>query len=183
LKTDQRTFEKVANKYNKKDVPCYDNIQFPKFTVTGTKNLPSNFESIDWEDAKKVTKECIHHLEKARKNFEISGTHDSDIEDAAENNGMRIGKFTNYHYVVYWNLFADENQEFFATLTGELDDMIFNESSQGMADSVTSSAKKKWKNNKILVNAFHTSAVTDKKRVVMEEKRLTIDDKRNALLK
>jgi hypothetical protein len=48
--------------------------------------------------------------------------------------------------------------------------MIFNESRQGMADSVASSAKKKQENNKILVNAIHTSTVTDKKRVVMEEK-------------
>jgi hypothetical protein len=66
-------------------------------------------------------------------------------------------------------------------LTGELDDAVFNESGRG-SDSVPSS-KKKRKNNEILVDAFHTSAVTDKKRIVMEEKRLTIDDERNALLK
>jgi hypothetical protein len=63
LKTDQRTFEKVASEYNKNDVPFYDDIQYPEFTVTGTKNLPSNFEEIDWEIAKKVTKECVQFLE------------------------------------------------------------------------------------------------------------------------
>jgi hypothetical protein len=101
-----------------------------------------------------LTKECIYHLQKTRKNFEISGTHDSDIEDAAKNNGMRIGKFMNYHYVVYWNHFAEDNQEFFATLAGELDGTIFNESSHSMADSAASSAKNKRKSNDILFNAF-----------------------------
>ena len=82
-----------------------------------------------------------------------------DIEDAAESNGIRIGRFTNYHYVVYWNLFVEENQELFATLTGELDDAVFNDSGHGN-DGVPSS-KKKRKNNEIIVNAFHTSAVTE----------------------
>ena len=181
LKTDQRTFEKVADEYNKIDVAAYDDIQFPEFTVTGSKNLPSNFNPISWEDAKKATKECIHYLEKARKNFELSGTHDSDIEEAAESNGMRIGPFTNLHYVVYWNLFAEVNQELFSTLTGELDEQVFNESVAN-SESVQS-AKKKRKSNEMLVDAFHTSAAMDKKRVTMEEKRLSIDDERNALLK
>jgi hypothetical protein len=89
---------------------------------------------------------------------------------------MRIGKFTNYHYVVYWNLFAEDHQEFFATLAGELDETVFNESSHSIADSAASSAKKKRRNNDILLNAFETSTVTDKKRILMEEER-------NALLK
>ena len=92
------------------------------------KNEPSNFDPIGWEEAKKATKECIHHLEKARKNFLIPGCHDSDLEDVAEMNGMQIGKFTNYHYVVYWNLFAEVNQELFTALTGELDAGVFKES-------------------------------------------------------
>jgi hypothetical protein len=50
------------------------------------------------------------------------------------------------------------------------------------SDSVHS-AKKKRKNNEILLDAFHSSAVTDKKRLVMDEKRLNIDDERNVLLK
>jgi hypothetical protein len=59
LKTDQRTFEKVAAEYNKIDIASYDDIQFPEFTVTGSKNLPSNFNPISWEDAKKATKDCL----------------------------------------------------------------------------------------------------------------------------
>jgi hypothetical protein len=79
---------------------------------------------------------------------------------------VRIGKFTNYHYVVYWNLFAEDHQEFFATLAGESDDTVFNESSHSMADSAASSLQKKRKNNDILLYAFETSTVTDKKRIL-----------------
>jgi hypothetical protein len=180
LKTDQRIFEKVAVEYNRPGVPAYDLVQFPDFSVVGSKNEPSNFCPISWEEAKKATKECIHHLEKARKNFEISGCHDSDLEDAAETNGMKIGKFTNFHYVVYWNLFAEVNQELFSLLTGELDGSVFNES---VAVHGGDDGKRKRKTNEILVDAFHASAATDKKRAIMEEKRLAIDDERNALLK
>jgi hypothetical protein len=66
LKTDQRTFDKVASEYNKKDVPFYDDIQYPEFTVTATKNIPSNFEEIDWEITKKdliyVISMILNHL-------------------------------------------------------------------------------------------------------------------------
>jgi Cu2+-containing amine oxidase len=52
---------------------------------------------------------------------------------------MRIDKFTNYHYVIYWNLFAEHNQELFATLTGELDETGFNESALSSTRSSDSS--------------------------------------------
>jgi cytochrome c553 len=187
MKTDQLVFEKVAAEYNKNYIALYDEIQFPEFTVTGAKNLPSNFVPIDWNDAKKITKECIHHLEKARKNFQISGCHDSDIEDAAETNGMDISRFTNYHYVVYWNLFAEVNKELFSTLTGELDATVFQESGSsnsvaGKSVATVSSKKQKRNNNDMLVDAFTTTASTDKKRFRMEEKRLEIDGERNKLL-
>jgi hypothetical protein len=182
LKTDQRVYEKVAAEYNKKGIPTYDDIQFPNFTITGANNLPSEFQPIDWEEAKKVTKDCIHKLEKARKNFEVSGCHDSDLEDAAETNGMRIGKFTNYHYVLYWNLFADLNQELFTRLTGELEESVFTESAKTSNDTLPSN-KKKRKSSDILADVFHSSTETDKRRIAMEEKRLTIDNERNALLK
>jgi hypothetical protein len=187
LKTDQRIFEKVAVEYNRPGVPAYDLVQFPDFSVVGSKNEPCNFDAIGWEEAKKATKECIHHLEKARKNFEISGCHDSDLEDAAETNGMKIGKFTNFHYVVYWNLFAEVNQELFSVLTGELDASVFKESFSVHASddihSLQGGSKRKRKTNDILFDAFHTSAVTDQKRAILEEKRLAIDDERNELLK
>ena len=43
---------------------------------------------------------------------------------------MEVEKFTNFHYVVYWNLFAEVNQDLFAVLTRELDGSVFNESTR-----------------------------------------------------
>ena len=96
---------------------------------------------------------------------------------------MRIGKFTNFHYVVYWNLFADVNQELFTALTGELEAGVFKESGSDDGNSIRTGSKRKRKTNEILFDAFQTSTITDKKRADLEEKRLAIDDARNELLK
>jgi hypothetical protein len=102
---------------------------------------------------------------------------------------MDIGRFTNYHYVVYWNLFAEENKELFTTLTGELDATVFQESGSGNTCSTAGksaatlpSRKQKRNNNDVLVEAFSSTANTDKKRFRMEEKRLEIDGERIKLL-
>jgi hypothetical protein len=176
LKTDQRVYEKIAAEYNKTGVPAYDEVQYDCVTIVGAKNLPSNFEPIDWQDAKKATKECINHLEKARQNFETSGTHDSDIEDAAEQNGMEIGRFTNIHYVVYWNLFVEENGDLFVALTGELDESVYGDST---TNKTVDSTRKKRKHND-MVEALQNNVDVDKERLHVEKERLACEDRRLA---
>jgi hypothetical protein len=171
MKTDQKVYEKVAAEYNKIGVDAYDDIQYSFIQITGSRNMPYNFDSITWQDAKKATKECINNLEKARKNLEISGTHDSDIEDASEHNGMKIGPFTNMHHVVYWNLFAEDHGDIFLAFTGELDGSVFDDS---MSTKPADNSKKKRKQND-MVEMFKNS-------VDVDSERLAIDNRRNELL-
>ena len=81
---------------------------------------------------------------------------------------MDIGRFTNYHYIVYWNLFAELNKELFTTLKGELDATVFPESGSGNSAASASAAtilskKQKRSNNDLLIEAFQSTVNTDKK--------------------
>jgi hypothetical protein len=128
----------------------------------------------------KATKECLHHLDKARNNMEKSGTHDDDIEDANEHNGMRIGRFTGMHYVVYWNHFVEENQDLLNVLTARLDDHLNKDCTVPVN---ISARKKKRKQNEAMVESLNTSNTIQEKTLTIQEKRLTIADERTLLLK
>jgi hypothetical protein len=172
LKTDQEVFEKVALEYNKKGVDDYDEVQYSQFTIHGEKNLPSSFEMIDWKEAQKVTKDCLSNLLEARRKMDISGTHDDDIEDAAEQHGMQIGRFTPMHYVVYWNLFVEENQELFDKLKGGLIETAFNLSDG--TDTAATDKKKSKKYTDIVAESLRSTAVTDEKRTDLIQEQIQI---------
>lgn len=170
LKTDQQLFEKMADEYNKKGISDYDDPQYICIDITGS-NLPSNYTPIKYQDAKVAFKQCTREVENCRQNQEKSGTNDSDAEEP-HHAGLKILPFTNKQYVTYWNLFAEDNQQLFSLMIGELKPDVYNESSS--SETAASSKQKKKKNE--VVEAFDKStAVSERQLAVIERQVIAMD--------
>jgi len=175
LKTDQKLYQKIADEYNKKDVPDYDKLQYSYLDVQG-RNVPSNFDPITWNDVKTSFKTVVAELEKCRNNFETSGTNDSDVEEEIEHGGLKLRSFTNKQYILYWNMFAEDNPDLFKNMSGELAPDVFNETG-----SVATSSSKKKKRKDDVAEVLNVSNDLDKRRLELEEKKHEMDMERRVM--
>lgn len=168
LKTDQKVYEIVAAEYNWIDTPeedPYGSIEYP-YIVVDDCHQPSKFSTpVSWKEVQKVTKDCMKHLDKARANMELSGTHDSDIEEA---NQATILNFTKHHYVVYWNEFAEEHQELFKTLSSDIDSSV--KSQTGSTVHRSSGKKKKRKVDETLMLLKKSNDIEERKCVIEQQR-------------
>lgn len=155
----------VAEEYNKGDK--YNENEYEGIVVIDDANHPVIFEDITWKRAQVVTKECCRALDKALRNMELSGCHDSDIEDGDHH--QTLADFTTFKYVIYWAEYARENKGLFTKLTGDLPEEIFMESNS--KSSAASSAKKKTNGGDVVEKAFKEMTKVEEKRCQIEEKK------------
>jgi hypothetical protein len=166
LRTDQLLFEKVAAEYNKTGIYEYDQLQYTYVTITGS-NLPSNYTPIKWQDAKQAFKECTRELQQCRQNQEQSGTNDSDAEEE-DHAGLKIVPFTNKQYVTYWNLFAEDNQEVFTKMVGDLEQHVQHESESSVTTISSAKKKKKKPKNEMVAAVDRSTSVSEKHLAVVK---------------
>jgi hypothetical protein len=180
LKSDQTVYEAVALQYNDKDE--YNDLQYTGISIPGGTD-PSIFQAISWDEAKRVTNECLRTLEKAMRQMTVSGSHGSDIEegtaptvsgshgsDIEEGTAPLPGLQSKFPYVFYWFEFQKEHSLFFRNMTTNLPEDVFRETGKRGGTNFVKNNNNKKKKDEVAV-ALNTMNDLEEKKLSLEMKR------------
>jgi hypothetical protein len=130
-------------KYNKEKHDEYDTLHFADDIVVDDKNLPKVFTPLDdWRDLKRVYKEVTASLNKVRQDSMLSGRNNSDGEESTNSHTVKIPTTTK-KYIIYWNLFANQDPQRFRKMNRELPGDVYFESGPSKKKTAPAVAKKK----------------------------------------
>jgi hypothetical protein len=138
-----RHYEAAMKEYNKEENDEYDTLHFADNIVVDDKNLPNVFTPLtDWRDLKRVYKEVTASLDKTRQDSMLSGRNDSDSEESTNSHTVKIPTTTK-KYIIYWNLFANQDPQRFHKMNRELPDVVYFESGRSKKKTGIATGKKK----------------------------------------
>jgi hypothetical protein len=143
IQVDDMPFFEAATKEYNKSLNEYDTLHFADDVVVNDKDLPDKYTPLsDWRDLKNVYEEVTESLDKARQDSKIFGRNDSDDEESTHSTTVELPEETK-KYLIYWNLFANQNPKSFRKMNQELPDNVYFESGRSKRMTTAASGKKK----------------------------------------